>query len=146
MKKAILVSLLAIVGGGAVVGTIHYMKSSGMTADKTTKVKKVSNDAFVSLSDSVVTLYDAESEEHYILVELAMEVDNDSGAKKVRLDEPLYQSIIVATLADMKYDSARTMKISELRSLLTHALNSELKRRGSTIPYNDILIKKVIFQ
>ncbi|WP_148873034.1 flagellar basal body-associated FliL family protein, partial [Serratia marcescens] len=131
-----------------------YMKSSSINADRSTKdatakkdkAKKLSDEIFVSLSDSVVTLHDADNDDHYMLVELAMVVDNDNAAKKIMADEPLYQSVIVSTLADMKYEQARAMKINELRALLTSAFNSELNRREATIPYNDILIKKVVFQ
>ncbi|WP_435954656.1 flagellar basal body-associated FliL family protein [Dryocola sp. BD626] len=156
MKKTILIGLLvvllaAIVGGGAAAGAIYFMKSSAPAsadskAAEKAKVKKESQNIFVSLSDSVVTLHDVDNDDHYMLVELALVVDNDVASKKALADEPLYQSIIVATLADMKYEEARTLKISELRKLLTDSLAKELSNREVTIPYNDVLVKKVVFQ
>lgn len=158
MKKTILIGVLVIlgaliVGGGAATGAIYYMKSSALVSvDKNAaekekaKAKKESQDIFVSLSDSVVTLHDVDNDNHYMLVELALVVDNDAASKKVLADEPLYQSIIVATLADMKYEQARTLKISVLRKMMTDSLSKELNNREVAIPYTDILVKKVVFQ
>ena len=158
MKKTILIGIFAaavavLVGGGAAAGAIYYMKHSASVsaenkydASQKNKVKKESQDIFVSLSDSVVTLHDSDDDDHYMLVELALVVGNDADSKRTLADEPLYQSIIVAALADMKYEDARSLKITDLRKIITDSLSKELNKRELNIPFTDVLVKKVVFQ
>ncbi|MCT4704634.1 flagellar basal body-associated FliL family protein [Enterobacteriaceae bacterium H16N7] len=158
MKKTILICLFsaltaAIVGGGAAAGVMYFMKGSTLAAGHATeevkekaKPKKEGDDIFVSLPESVVTLHDSENDDHYMLVELAMVVDNDNSAKKVLAEEPLYQSIIVSTLADMKYETARGLKINDLKKVLSSSMSQGLAAREMQMPYTDVLVKKVVFQ
>lgn len=160
MKKVILAGIFsaataAVVGSGAAWGVIHYMQNaSQVTASNAqskqqveeVKAKDESNSIFVSLPESVVTLHDDENDDHYMLVELAMVAEDDKDSKKIIADEPLYQSIVVSTLSEMKYENVRTLKIGDIKELLLNTMNKEIKARGMTIPWTDILVKKVVFQ
>ncbi|WP_318358119.1 flagellar basal body-associated FliL family protein [Enterobacter sp.] len=144
-------ALALVVGGGAAWGVIHYMqadKKSAATPGNNAVQKKEHNEnqAFVSLPESIVTLHDAGSEDRYMLVELAMVAEDEKASKEIIADEPLYQSIVVSTLSDMKYEDVRQMKISEIKKMLIASLNAELKNRDIPAPYSDLLVKKVVFQ
>ncbi|MFP2504092.1 flagellar basal body-associated FliL family protein [Buttiauxella gaviniae] len=160
MKKIILAGIFsaataAIVGSGAAWGVIHYMQSSSpvVASNKDSKpqaeevkAKDESNSIFVSLPESVVTLHDDENDDHYMLVELAMVADDEKDSKKILADEPLYQSIVVSTLSEMKYESVRTLKIADIKEMLLNTMNKEVQARGMPVPWSDILVKKVVFQ
>lgn len=156
MKKIVIAGIFSatlalVVGGGAAWGVIHYMngKKETAAAPKKAEPKKKEhneNESFVSLPESIVTLHDAGGEDRYMLVELAMVADNEKASKEIIADEPLYQSIVVATLSDMKYEDIRKLKISEIKKMLITSINTELKNRDLTAPYSDILVKKVVFQ
>lgn len=157
MKKKVIAGLFwvgtaVLAGGGAAWGVVYYMQSASINAGNTTKKsvtkKKVHNgkETFVSLSESVVTLHDADGEDHYMVLELAMIVEDEHAAKTVITDEPLYQSVIVGVLSDMKYEDVHPLRISQIKSILTTALNTELNNRGITVPWTDILVQKVVFQ
>ncbi|WP_312950591.1 flagellar basal body-associated FliL family protein [Superficieibacter sp.] len=160
MKKIILAGIFsavtaAIVGGGVAWGVIHYMQNSSSVAASNTesrpqveevKVKDGSKSLFVSLPESVVTLHDDENDNHYMLVELAMVADDEQNSKRILADEPLYQSIVVSTLSEMKYENVRTLKISDIKEILLNTMNKEVQARGIPIPWSDILVKKVVFQ
>ena len=81
-----------------------------------------------------------------MLLALTMVAESEEASKKILADEPLYQSIILSTLADIKYEQVRAFKISEIKSLLITALNRELKNRATPGRYTDILISKLVFQ
>lgn len=81
-----------------------------------------------------------------MLLALTMVAESEEASKKILADEPLYQNIILTTLADIKYEQVRALKISEIKSLLVTALNRELKKRATPGRYTDILISKLVFQ
>ncbi|MDE9669015.1 flagellar basal body-associated FliL family protein, partial [Citrobacter freundii] len=78
--------------------------------------------------------------------ELVMVVDSEKDAEKIKKDEPLYQSITVDELSNMKYEDIRALKISDIRKKVFENLKVELAKRKMATPYKDILVKKVVFQ
>lgn len=157
MKKILLIGLFcallaALVGGGAAFGVMHYMQKTVLaggvkTEPEKAKVKgEVHANIFVSLPETIITLHDGAHEDRYVVLELAMVTDAKPGADRIKADEPLYQSIVVNTLMDMTYEQVRSLKISEIRTLLMTELDKELKDREVTAPYSDVLVKKVVFQ
>ncbi len=105
-----------------------------------------SSSIFVSLPETVVTLHDGEGDDHYMLAELVMVAETDKDAEKIKKEEPLYQSITVNQLSDMKYEDIRALKISDIRQTVAETLKKELAMRKMSMPYKDILVKKVVFQ
>lgn len=101
-----------------------------------------SNSLFVSLQETIVTLHDNEGADHYMSAELVLVVATEKESEKIKQQEPLYQSIAVERLSEMKYEEVRAMKISQIRALIAEALKEELKNRKITAPYKDILVKK----
>lgn len=157
MKKIVFASLVGIalfviIGGGAAWFVFNYMEKDKPAAESALgnkpaeKRKQHTNDIFVPLKESVITLGDAEGTDHYMLLEVTMVADGEEAAKKLQTDVPLYQSIILAALADMKYEQVRALKVGEIKSLLSAALSRELKKRATLGSYNDILINKLVFQ
>lgn len=154
MKKIVIASVISsvialFIGGGAGWGVYHFV-GNGKTATAAHAVDDESmdesNNLFVSLQETIVTLHDESGADHYMSAELVMVVTNDKESEKVKQQEPLYQSIAVERLSELNYEEVRSMKIAEIRKLIADALKSELKLRKITAPYKDILVKKVVFQ
>lgn len=157
MKKIVITGLVGVVlsiliGGGAAWFVINAMQPSGSAAKLSLKKSvpenknKHANDIFVSLKESVITLSDTQGEDHYMLLALTMVAESEEASKKIQADEPLYQSIILTTLADREYEKVRALKINEIKTMLNTALHRELKSRATPGPYSDILISKMVFQ
>lgn len=155
MKKIVITGLVGVVlsiliGGGAAWFFINTMQPTGaagkLSLKKSLPEKKHANDIFVALKESVITLSDAQGEDHYMLLALTMVAESEEASKKIQADEPLYQSIVLTTLADREYEKVRALKINEIKTLLNTALNRELKLRDTPLPYSDILISKMVFQ
>lgn len=147
---SVISSVLAlVVGGGAGWGVYHFAgngkPASAAQADAAETVDE-SNNIFVSLQESIVTLHDNDGADHYMSAELVMVVMNDKESEKIKQQEPLYQSIVVERLSEMKYEDLRAMKIAGIRAVLAEALKTELKLRKIQAPYKDVLVKKVVFQ
>ncbi|MEG1124705.1 MAG: flagellar basal body-associated FliL family protein [Citrobacter sp.] len=154
MKKIVIASVISsvlalVVGGGAGWGMYHFVgNGKPAAAAHTDAVESMdeSNSLFVSLQETIVTLHDNEGADHYMSAELVLVVATEKESEKIKQQEPLYQSIAVGRLSEMKYEEVRAMKISQIRALIAEALKEELKNRKITAPYKDILVKKVVFQ
>lgn len=154
MKKIVFLCLIGtafiiLAGGGSAWLYVNYIQTPKAAALKNIppeKKKQHANDIFVPLKESVITLSDAEGTDRYMLLALTMVAENEEAAKKIQADEPLYQSIILTTLADMKYEKVRALTVGEIKSLLSAALSRELKRRATPGAYSDLLIGKLVFQ
>lgn len=156
MKKIVIACVISSVvalgiAGGAGWGIYHFMnKGATAKAAKPTEIPEENQDEsssiFVSLPETVVTLHDSEGTDRYMVAELVMVVDSEKDAEKIKKDEPLYQSITVDELSNMKYEEIRALKISDIRKKVFENLKIELAKRKMATPYKDILVKKVVFQ
>lgn len=154
MKKIVTASVICsvlalLIGGGAGWGVYHFVgkgKPAGAEHADTAETLDESNRIFVSLQESIVTLHANDGSDHYMSAELVMVVANDKESEEVKQQEPLYQSIAVERLSEMKYEEVRGMKISEIRKIISASLEKELKNLKIKAPYKDVLVKKVVFQ
>ena len=156
MKKIVIACVISSVvalgiAGGAGWGIYHFMnKGATAKAAKPAEIPEENQDEsssiFVSLPETVVTLHDSEGTDRYMVAELVMVVDSEKDAEKIKKDEPLYQSITVDELSNMKYEDIRALKISDIRKKVFENLKIELAKRKMATPYKDILVKKVVFQ
>lgn len=155
MKKIVIACVISSVvalgiAGGAGWGIYHFMnKGATAKAAKPAEIPEENQDEssiFVSLPETVVTLHDSEGTDRYMVAELVMVVDSEKDAEKIKKDEPLYQSITVDELSNMKYEEIRALKISDIRKKVFENLKIELAKRKMATPYKDILVKKVVFQ
>lgn len=138
MKKIVVAGVVSavlalVVGAGAGWGVWHHYAGKGKPTA-------------VALPETIVTLHDNNGADHYLSAELVMVVASDKEAEKIKHQEPLYQSIAVECLTEMKFEDLRGMKISAIRKLISDALKKDLQRRKMTAPYKDLLVKKVVFQ
>lgn len=151
MKKIVVAGVVSavlalVVGAGAGWGVWHHYAGKGKpTAVARTEAVETldeSKSVFVTLPETIVTLHDNNGADHYLSAELVMVVASDKEAEKIKHQEPLYQSIAVECLTEMKFEDLRGMKISAIRKLISDALKKDLQRRKMTAPYKDLLVKK----
>lgn len=159
MKKIVIACVISSVvalgiAGGAGWGIYHFMAkgakgaaiASAQPAVESEENQDDTSSVFVSLPETVVTLHDNEGGDRYMVAELVMVAETEKDAEKIKKDEPLYQSITVNELSNMKYEDIRSLKISDIRQKVFDTLKTELAQRKMATPYKDILVKKVVFQ
>ncbi|QKN82890.1 flagellar basal body-associated FliL family protein [Scandinavium goeteborgense] len=154
MKKIIAASLISaclvvLIGGGVGFylvksGKLPHLTAAGPAAPAAPINPE--NLSFISMPETVVTLNDSNGIHHYVLMELALAVNDKEKQNTVRDDESLYQSIIVSTLSQKSFDDIQYMKVPEIRDLLANALKSELQNRHMEQPFCDVLVTKAVFQ
>lgn len=155
MKKIIIGSLasaLLVVGlfsGGAWYayhsGKFHRLLASDLNSAPSEELDKHKLQ-FVSLPETIVTLYDDLGNDHYVLLQLTLAAGDKEKAKRISDNLPLYQSAIIDTLSAKKFDDVRFLKVPEFRELLSGTLKKSLAARKMSVPFSDVLITKVVFQ
>ena len=158
MKKLILVGVVnaitsVIFGGAAAWGVIHFMGPPTLVKNESAapagaKGMNMADSIFISMPEILVTLHDKNLKDRYMVLELVLVANgkNKDGINRMVADEPLYQSIAVETLSNMSYEDIRGMRISQIKDLLTKAITDGVKARQINVLYEDILVKKVVFQ
>ena len=108
----------------------------------------IKDSVFISMPETLVTLHDKEDKDRYMLVEIVFIVDGKDKDKNdlINANQPLYQSIAVETLSSLSYEEMRKLHISEIKDLLLTKLNKGVTARNLDTPYEDILIKRIIYQ
>jgi flagellar FliL protein len=99
---------------------------------------------FVRLPEVVVNLRG--DDEHYLLINVVLDTDSEDSVEVINDNESLFKSIMVSTLSEEEYEKIRKSRVDEVKQLLDIAFRKELTNRNIKIPYQQILIEKMVFQ
>jgi flagellar FliL protein len=101
---------------------------------------------FVEIKNVVITLQSSGSKERYLLLELALATDDPRNVQPIHDMSPAVRGATVSLLSDMNYDEVRAMSVSELKGKLMTAYSERFKSLNSTVPFQDVIISKLVFQ
>lgn len=120
--------------------TVQKAKVSKKSEDKSVSRKSI----FVNLPEVVVNLRG--EDEHYLLINAVLDADHEDDVEAISDNESLFKSIMVSTLSDQEYEKIRESRVDDVNQLLDSAFKKELANRHIKIPYQKILIEKMVFQ
>jgi len=101
---------------------------------------------FVEIKNVVITLKSKGDAERYLLLELNM---TTSGADNTRLAQemiPAVRGATVSLLSDLDYEHVRGMSVGELHDKLMAAYKQRFSSLKMEVPFEDIIISKMVFQ
>jgi flagellar FliL protein len=101
---------------------------------------------FVDIKNIVITLTDKGRNNHYLLLDLAVTTDTQDRADRVTSSIALIKSSTVNLLTNMDYETLSLMNVSELRQKLSDEYKKEYSALNLNIPFNDVMISKMVFQ
>ncbi|AJZ88540.1 flagellar basal body-associated FliL family protein [Cedecea neteri] len=101
---------------------------------------------FVEIKNVVITLQSNGSKERYLLLELALATNDPGSVQRINDMSPAVRGATVSLLSDMHYDRVRAMSVSELKAELMKAYGERFRSLNSTIPFQDVIISKMVFQ
>ncbi|AHG19687.1 hypothetical protein Z042_08670 [Chania multitudinisentens RB-25] len=101
---------------------------------------------FVVFSDMIFTLKGEGSEEHYLLLELSLVTNDLKKAKIVDDMNPVIRGATVTALSNMSYNNIRMMSVQELSEKLKQAYSDTFKNLNVPIPFDDVIISKMVYQ
>lgn len=154
-KKRLIIGVLILLT--AVIAVVIFAvpdlcKSIGMVCTiQKTKVSKESENKsvsrksiFVNLPEVVVNLRG--EDEHYLLINAVLDTEHEDDVEAISDNESLFKSIMVSTLSDQEYEKIRKSRVDDVNQLLDAAFRKELASRHIKVPYQKILIEKMVFQ
>ncbi|MEX3020553.1 flagellar basal body-associated FliL family protein [Kluyvera sp. STS39-E] len=101
---------------------------------------------FVEIKNVVITLKSNTPKERYLLLELNMATNNPEHSRRAQDMIPAVRGATVSLLSDMDYDAVRAMNVNELHSKLMAAYAERFSRLKMDVPFDDIIISKMVFQ
>lgn len=144
---ALVTAILA--AGMTVVGT-HLLRMDEATgrsflSDMFTSSSKESVE-FVEIKNVVITLKGKSQSERYLLLELNLATSNPEDTRRTQDMIPAVRGATVSLLSDMDYDAVRAMNVNELHNQLMTAYTARFKSLKMNVPFNDVIISKMVFQ
>ena len=101
---------------------------------------------FVEIKNVVITLKGKTQAERYLLLELNLATNSPEDTRRAQDMIPAVRGATVSLLSDMDYNDVRSMNVNELHDKLMVAYASRFKSLKMSVPFNDVIISKMVFQ
>lgn len=144
---ALFTAMLA--AGMTVVGT-HLLRMDEATGSSFLSGIFTSSDKetveFVEIKNVVITLKGNGDTERYLLLELNLATSSTEDASKARDMIPAVRGATVSLLSDLDYDEVRAMSVNQLHDKLQAAYVERFRSLKMDVPFEDVIISKMVFQ
>jgi flagellar FliL protein len=145
----------------AVMGTMHFAKPTGAAAEPDAvpapsswqKVKEMFSSSeeetqvlFVEINNIMITLKNDGGKERYMLLELALTAATEDAVKQTEMMIPAIRGATVALLTEKDYALVRTLSVNDLHDELMNAYRERFKQLKNEMPFNDVIISKMLLQ
>lgn len=107
---------------------------------------KVDNVRFTEVKNIIITLKNTQRSERYLLLELGLATSNDGQAKQIDTIIPMLRSATVNLMSTMDYQEARGISMQDLRKRLMETYHTEFAAMHLTVPFDDVVVSKMVFQ
>ncbi|MBF7978449.1 MULTISPECIES: flagellar basal body-associated protein FliL [Rahnella] len=101
---------------------------------------------FVEIKNLVVTLKNDQGRERYLLLELGLGTAGEQQKKRVENYIPVIRGTTVDVLSAMTYAEARNLSVGEIRELLMENYQKSFERNDRSLPFEKVIISKLVFQ
>lgn len=101
---------------------------------------------FVEIKNVVITLRGSGHKERYLLLELNLATSDAESTRKAQEMIPAVRGATVSLLSDLDYDVVRAMSVDELHKRLQDAYAARFNSLKMSVPFEDFIISKMVFQ
>ncbi|MEO3989829.1 flagellar basal body-associated FliL family protein [Pseudocitrobacter cyperus] len=101
---------------------------------------------FVEVKNLVITLKGSSSAERYLLLELNLTTSSPENTRKSEEMIPAIRGATVSLLSDMNYSAVRALSVNELHNKLKAAYDARFSSLNMNVPFDDVIISKMVFQ
>lgn len=96
--------------------------------------------------DKVVVSLAGEGREHYLVFDLVLQANVETDKKKLEQIDPMVRNSAVAHFTSMKFQELRGQAIPQLQTALEAAVLNDFSARNLLVPFEHVLISKMIVQ
>lgn len=96
--------------------------------------------------EKIIVSSRGEDREHYFVIDLVLQGKADQERKKLESVAPMVRSSVVANLTPEKFETLRAMPIADVQARLEKALFDDFAARKVVVPFEHVLLSKMIVQ
>jgi Flagellar basal body-associated protein FliL. len=144
----IIALVTAVMAAGLTVVGTHVLRSDeGATAiSKFFSSSEPQSVEFVEVKNLVITLKGSSRTERYLLLELNLATSGPDNTRKAEDMIPAIRGATVGLLSDMEYSTVRALSVNELHNKLKAAYEARFSSLNMNVPFDDVIISKMVFQ
>lgn len=151
MLFGVIIALVtAVCAAGLTVAGMHYFRADSTTGESPLSGLFSSADAhnveFVEIKNVVITLKGTGSNERYLLLEVNLATSDPKKTQSAQDMTPAIRGATVSLLSEMDYQAVREMSVSTLRDKLKAAYIEKFASLKIPVPFDDVIISKMVFQ
>lgn len=118
----------------------HKLTTMFSSAQKETQI------LFVEVNNIMITLKSDGGKERYMLLELALTATTEEAVKQTEMMIPAIRGATVSLLMEKEYSLIRTLSINDIHDELLNAYQERFKQLNTQMPFNDVIISKMLLQ
>jgi len=96
--------------------------------------------------EKIIVSSRGEDREHYFVIDLVLQARAEQERKKLESVAPMVRSSVVANLTPEKFEVLRAMPIGEVQTRLEKAVIDDFAARKVVVPFEHVLLSKMIVQ
>lgn len=96
--------------------------------------------------EKIIVSSRGEDREHYFVIDLVLQARAEQERKKLESVAPMVRSSVVANLTPEKFEVLRAMPIGEVQTRLEKAVIDDFVARKVVVPFEHVLLSKMIVQ
>ncbi|MCF7200613.1 flagellar basal body-associated FliL family protein [Pseudomonas oligotrophica] len=94
----------------------------------------------------VIVSVRGDNREHYFVLDLALQAQRAEEPRDFAQVEPLVRNSVVSYLSGFGFQELRELKIAELQARLEQALFADFASKQAAVPFEHVLVNKLIVQ
>ncbi|OMG62611.1 flagellar basal body-associated FliL family protein [Stutzerimonas balearica] len=141
----LLLNIVTVAGG---VGAAYWLLKPGLQGEASSSEPEVAETVeyeFYAVPKVIVSVR-GDNREHYFVLDLALQARLAEEPRNFEQVEPLVRNSVVSYLSGYRFDELRTLKIAELQSRLEKALFDDFASQQAAVPFEHVLVNKLIVQ
>ncbi|WP_440467902.1 flagellar basal body-associated protein FliL [Pseudomonas sp. YH-1] len=96
--------------------------------------------------EKIIVSSRGEDREHYFVIDLVLQAKADQERKKLESVAPMVRSSVVANLTPEKFEVLRAMPIGDVQARLEKAVIDDFAARKVVVPFEHVMLSKMIVQ
>ena len=96
--------------------------------------------------EKIIVSSRGEDREHYFVIDLVLQARAEQERKKLESVAPMVRSSVVANLTPEKFEVLRAMPIGEVQARLEKAVIDDFATRKVVVPFEHVMLSKMIVQ
>ncbi|WP_152219122.1 flagellar basal body-associated FliL family protein [Pseudomonas sp. SCB32] len=96
--------------------------------------------------EKIIVSSRGDDREHYFVIDLVLQATADQDRKKLESVAPMVRSSVVSNLTPEKFETLRAMPIGEVQARLEKAVIDDFSARKVVVPFEHVLLSKMIVQ